>query len=1413
MPTFQDFLDNLEQGAAGQTTAAPFQAHLQNQQGGPLNIPRDVQRSAGLRQARRQLPQRTGRSAGALPGLPGLSGPQGLQTAQQPTFTPAELERIADPRLTSGLQSARSQYESAQLQSQALGLDPSGEPPQGALNTLFRWLDLPRAVAFNTIRATFDPNMGFDEFLEALDEREGFGDLGPLVMQEDDSGIERVLKGAGAFIGDVALDPLTYLTLGATSVGKKLGSEAIQAAVSKRAGQFLAPDQVTRFADEVLTSRAGRAVGRTDLSDEAREALEAIGQRSPHSTDPFETGLQELGGMSASAFQARGATGFRQFWTAPQGTQIAPASKAFPEGLVAPGFGDAGEKLWKSLPVDMRGGLRIRIPFSHEENVRRAVMLAGGGGRFAEAAGLGRVVENAHRWRGLIRKSKGYQAMTRTFGGANGDLYGKMVADHFEGPGNELEGLTYSLYRSITRGQQEAQQARKGILQFGQTAGEKIRYTLNTAGDKSDVNEATTAFKGWVHNPEDFWRLDGAAQGLEVDELGQMWLDLPEGGRLLSKNEVLALQNAREYHDTYRDMFKQAVDAGVDVEALDNYLPLQLTRAKKEQLATRRVGGRGKGTVRGDDPRRRAEQFWELAADMDEDGVMRSRMVRLTPEQANAKARQRSLELDQEVDPVTWFEDDPIMMLERYSSAMGHIVSEARFGQFIRRNAGAVVEGDVEIADVLKTRRLGETQQLIDQARDKLQELPPEKQTEVIRGVISDVDQLRTMTHRLLNDPALTPAKQVEGVRDVIRGMDTFLDDLPSPQEGEKTLEQARNLFQKATRRAESATTGVPQTGPISDTFRDLGLERVRDVPEARPLPPEISGTYAPENIRLAINKFYRTAKDKNVATEMVDRWYRPYHSMFKITATIGRGPGFHIRNVIGGMWNNELIDVTGADYGQASRLVRARVSSARRARKLEAEDAVKRTGLSTREATSQPGFLEAVNRRSEELLESRLGKVRVSDDYSLYDVHRLMIEHEIDWRPKARSLGQIEGEALNQAEVDLPVGPVQRGMSRAARAVGRDVDPQQLRMRGAFSSQPTVLHPGTPEEELSIAQRGAESIANLWWIRFNAGAAEMSEAYLRGSAFIQGLKRYRDPEVAKTLPLATQFDYQDLSDFERNVLRGGLIPFYTWTRHNVPLQARALIQNPGKMNRLNLLLDNAEEAFGDDDEDALPEWMRDRFMFISRFKFDGNPLAFGIETPAQDLNEWFKVGPGASGRMLKTLSSAMNPAFSVPLQMATSTEFFTGARLDPEDERLAPWWYQRLPQSLAPTWTNNKGDIMGEARKIVGWPGAVPWLGQSEKILAVMGLSSQPQRGAQRQVSDTIRQLFPIITAGTHTPEGESGELFQRAERLRAEAKRYADPADLATVETLKKLGFPMEQISLILEQQRARRAEAEEG
>jgi hypothetical protein len=95
--------------------------------------------------------------------------------------------------------------------------------------------------------------------------------------------------------------------------------------------------------------------------------------------------------------------------------------------------------------------------------------------------------------------------------------------------------------------------------------------------------------------------------------------------------------------------------------------------------------------------------------------------------------------------------------------------------------------------------------------------------------------------------------------------------------------------------------------------------------------------------------------------------------------------------------------------------------------------------------------------------------------------------------------------------------------------------------------------------------------------------------------------------------------DYQDLSDFEKNVLRG-FIPFYTWLRKNIANQMSGVLLYPELYSILPKLEDAVKVEDPSYDETMIPDYMK-QFGFFPVMGEDGKFTMFNPNIPIQDLN------------------------------------------------------------------------------------------------------------------------------------------------------------------------------------------------
>jgi len=399
------------------------------------------------------------------------------------------------------------------------------------------------------------------------------------------------------------------------------------------------------------------------------------------------------------------------------------------------------------------------------------------------------------------------------------------------------------------------------------------------------------------------------------------------------------------------------------------------------------------------------------------------------------------------------------------------------------------------------------------------------------------------------------------------------------------------------------------------------------------------------------------------ILQKIVDNFYSPYYTLFKTCATIGRGLGYHFKNITGALWNNDLGGVGATDHAQSG-IVLSQAKLAR-SKASNAIDSLMTNGESglTGDAHALAKYIADVN-KFKGIPVSDLEKQQLAD-YILYE------------KLKDVKVGQ-------HTMADVYAAATDNGMFRDNRRM------ESLRNDARQSGGELIDHlldpkyvnlfKGYSKSELNGAQKALNFLANPKYkaikpIEWSANIAEVSENYVRLAAYIQGARRYglNDGGTAASLfAKSLQFDYADLSEWERSVMKN-IIPFYTWSRKNVPLQFSSIFTQPGKFNRLTSAKNEMENAFAVDQGEGqlaniVPSFMRDRMGFVSNLSFGGSPIVLGIDTPAMDLNRFIPFGSvgGLNSDVTKQIASSLNPLAKTAIENLTGTSLFTGAKFSP---------------------------------------------------------------------------------------------------------------------------------------------------
>lgn len=155
---------------------------------------------------------------------------------------------------------------------------------------------------------------------------------------------------------------------------------------------------------------------------------------------------------------------------------------------------------------------------------------------------------------------------------------------------------------------------------------------------------------------------------------------------------------------------------------------------------------------------------------------------------------------------------------------------------------------------------------------------------------------------------------------------------------------------------------------------------------------------------------------------------------------------------------------------------------------------------------------------------------------------------------------------------------------------------------------------------------------------------------------FLANLKNTGDVMHAAQRTKQFLFDYQNLTGFERNVMKR-FVPFYTFTRKNLELQAKSLFKTPGRTDAQLTALQNLGDVLGGgelttEEREALPDWIKDGIGILKSRK-DGTVEILGsLGTPLEQPFQQFQAN---------ILLGSISPIIRTPVEQFSGYNFFQG--------------------------------------------------------------------------------------------------------------------------------------------------------
>ena len=175
-------------------------------------------------------------------------------------------------------------------------------------------------------------------------------------------------------------------------------------------------------------------------------------------------------------------------------------------------------------------------------------------------------------------------------------------------------------------------------------------------------------------------------------------------------------------------------------------------------------------------------------------------------------------------------------------------------------------------------------------------------------------------------------------------------------------------------------------------------------------------------------------------------------------------------------------------------------------------------------------------------------------------------------------------------------------------------------------------------------------------------------------------------------------FDYADLSAFEQNTMKRW-IPFYTWSRKNIPAQIEALIKNPQRGVKVDHMIDNIQYGVDTPSLEETSEFLEGRApVFIDKFMEGGggdvhNAITLMNWLPVVDPNRLLDWKPIRGGRFKELtagvpfptlLSEMTNPFFKSVLEGFMNYDIYRRRDISEYPGKKIDFLGMRMPVHIA---------------------------------------------------------------------------------------------------------------------------------
>jgi hypothetical protein len=262
------------------------------------------------------------------------------------------------------------------------------------------------------------------------------------------------------------------------------------------------------------------------------------------------------------------------------------------------------------------------------------------------------------------------------------------------------------------------------------------------------------------------------------------------------------------------------------------------------------------------------------------------------------------------------------------------------------------------------------------------------------------------------------------------------------------------------------------------------------------------------------------------------------------------------------------------------------------------------------------------------------------------------------------------------------------------------------------------------------------------------ARIAHFIDAMKKESALGRGTLEQISERAAKRVK-KYNFDYNDLTDFERRTLRRA-VPFYTYMRKNMPLMLETFATRPGRLSVVpkteralqQMLGERNDETYPGGMEGLVPPWIRE----MTNVQIQGgsgaqDPVFLQPDLPINQVQEWFGgfgEGEGVGGHLAEGAKQMGQTAYDQLSPFATGLpELAYGQTMSgaPVSQDLRQFLLSQLPVSTVGN-AAITGGPEGEST-FEGLPGPLKY----ERVLNFLTGAGIRKVGPSRQKGELRRQ------------------------------------------------------------------------